>query len=81
MDHSTGSILGAQMAEGHPSTPVLFHPHSRLSAFYPMRKTSPVPIPFQYVASVWGLKSRIVKRNQKNSCLVQTVAVVDTHPV
>lgn len=36
---------------------------------------SPVPIPFQYVASVWALKNQIVKRNQKNSYLVQIVAV------
>lgn len=37
---------------------------------------SPVPIPFQYAASVWGQKNLIVKRNQKNSSPVQIVAVV-----
>lgn len=37
---------------------------------------SPVPIPFQYAASVWGQKNLIVKRNQKSSSPVQIVAVV-----
>jgi hypothetical protein len=73
--------MGAWMAKGCPSIPVLSHPPFHLSAFYPMRKTSPVLIPFQYVASVWELKNQIVKRSQKNFCLVQIVAVVDTHPV
>lgn len=71
--------------------PVSLLPHEKDQAgsylyFNPLKKKmsasrSPVPIPFQYVASVWGQRNQIVKRNQKNFSLVQIVAVVGTHPV
>lgn len=51
------------------SKPSAFHSWIHLSAFYSMRKTSTMPVPFQFAESLWRQKNQIMKRNQK-PCLV-----------
>lgn len=53
-----------------------FYVESELIADQTICFLSHEPIPFQYVASVWEQKNQTVRKNQKNSFPVLTVAAV-----